>query len=146
MKKWAILLLFLLFPPAAVYANPVIVFDPVSGISFVMVVGSMLLVESIIIAFILFFYHMELIPSFVAVYAGNILMYFFLFLPVLSSTDKVATAELVIVAAEGIYIKIISFFDTFQLNDFRGLKWRVALISAIVGNALSYYIGAVVPW
>jgi len=30
------------------------------------------------------------------------------------------------------------------MEDFKGLKWRTAFISAAVGNALSYYVGIVI--
>ena len=140
MKKWAII--FVLLFSASAFANPVF-FDPVTDIRLVIVLVSTLGLEVFITTIILLFCHMALVPSLIALFLGNITMYFVIFLPIFSVTENLLLAEVVIVAAEGTFIKIISLFDTFQLEDFKKLKWRTAFISALVGNALSYYVGTV---
>jgi hypothetical protein len=39
---------------------------------------------------------------------------------------------------------MLSLLDTFQLEDFKGLKWITAMIIAAAGNALSYYSGIII--
>jgi len=141
MKKW-IVLIVLLFP-ATLLANPV-VFDPFSSIRLVLIIGSLLWLEAAVITIILCFCRMEIVPSFIAMFAGNLAIYFAIFLPVLSAVNNLLIAEATIVTIDGAFIKIISTFDSFQMEDFKGLKWRTAFICAIVGNALSYYVGAVI--
>jgi hypothetical protein len=140
MKKWAVLIVAL-YPAAAAFANP-ISFDPIGTGSFVIVVGSALLVEACLTALLLFFCHMDLTRSFFALLGGNVAIYLFLFLPLLSEVHSVLAAEAVIVAADGAYIKILSTFEPFQMEEFKGLKWRTAFICAAVGNAMSYFVGA----
>jgi hypothetical protein len=139
MRKWAVLILLLY--PAAAFANPVI--DPFSGLQVVIVLGSALGVEVGLITIILFFCHMDPARSFLALLGGNLVIYFFLFQPILSQINSLLAAEAVIVAADGAYIKMLSSFEVFQADDFKGLKWRTAFICAAAGNALSYYIGTV---
>jgi hypothetical protein len=142
MKKWTIFLV-LLYPAATAFANPVN-FDPASWIGYVVVLGSTLGLEAIIITIILLFCHMQPASSFIALLTGNVVMYFAIFRPVLSAVENVWVAELMIIVVEGIFIKVISLFDAFQLEDFKGLKWRTAFICAAAGNALSYYVGTII--
>jgi hypothetical protein len=142
MKKWAVLLI-LLYPAAAAFANPVN-FDPGSWIAFVIVFGATFGLEACVITTILFFCHMAAIPSLIALLIGNASIYFIIFKPLLSAVNNVLVAEVLIIVVEGIFIKIISSIDTFQLEDFKGLKWRTAFIASAVGNALSYYSGAII--
>jgi hypothetical protein len=98
-------------------------------------------VETLVVTTILYFCHMEFVPTLVAVFIGNAAIYFIIFSPLLSAVHNVPAAEMLIIAIEGIYIKIISSIDTFQLEDFKGLKWPTALMIFTVGNALSYLSG-----
>jgi hypothetical protein len=140
-KKWAII--FVLLFPAVAFANPAR-FGPFGSIKMFIVLGSAFGAEVSLITVILFFCHIEPVPAFFTVLAGNLAIYFALFLPILSSFDNLLIAEVVIVATDGAFIKAISQFDTFQMEDFKGLKWPTALIIAAAGNALSYYIGTVI--
>jgi hypothetical protein len=142
MKKWAILLI-LLYPAATAFANPVN-FNHGSWIAFGIVFGATFGLEACVITTILFFCHMEAIPSLIAMLVGNIAIYFIIFKPLLSAVNNVLVAEILIIIVEGIFIKIISLLDTFQQEDFKGLKWRTAFIASAVGNALSYYSGAII--
>jgi hypothetical protein len=49
-----------------------------------------------------------------------------------------------LLALDGIVIKIICLYDTFQQETFKGLKWEYAFLIAAVGNIVSYYVGAVI--
>jgi hypothetical protein len=141
MKKWVVLIVLLF--STVVFANPV-GFDPFKTIGSFFVFGSLLWLETSIITVILFFCHMELVTSFIALFIGNLIIYFAIFLPALSAIDNLLTAEAIIVAVEGIFIKIISRINSFQTEDFKGLKWWTAFIIAAIGNALSYYVGTVI--
>ena len=143
MKKWLVLIV-LLYPAATAFANPVIVFDPFNIIRYILVLGSALGLEVLVATIILFFFHIAVVPALIALFAGNLLMYFAIFQPVLSATGNVPVSEAVIITAEGIFIKAISSFDTFRLEDFRGLKWTSAFIISAVGNMLSYGAGSVI--
>ena len=143
MKKWVVFIV-LLFPATVAFANPVIMPDPLNWVRFVIIFGSCFGSEVLLTTIILFFCHMAVVPLLIALFAGNMVMYFVIFQPVLSATGNVLASEAVIVAVEGAFIKMISSFDTFQLEDFKGLKWRTAFIIAVVGNLLSYYSGTVI--
>ena len=143
MRKWIVL--FLLFFPATVaFANPVIVFDPISAFAYVMVLGSTLGLEVCITTILLLFFHMSPVPVFFALLIGNLAVYFGVFTVLLDAVPSLLIAEVVIVTIEGAFIKLISFFDRFQLETFTRLKWRYAFISAVVGNVVSYYAGTII--
>jgi hypothetical protein len=101
-------------------------------------------VEVCLTAILLFFCHMDPVRSFFALLGGNAAIYFLLFQPLLSVIGNVLAAEAVIVAADGAYIKMLSVFEPFQTEDFKGLKWRTAFICAAAGNVLSYFVGVVI--
>ena len=143
MKKWVVFIL-LLFPATVAFANPTIMPDPLNWVRFVIILGSCFGSEVLITATILFFCHMAVVPLLIALFIGNLVTYFVILQPVLSATGNVLASEAVIVVVEGAFIKMISSFDTFQLEDFKGLKWISAFIIAAVGNALSYYSGAII--
>jgi hypothetical protein len=143
MKKWVIFIL-LLFPATTAFANPVIVHNPAELVGLVIIYVSCFGLEVLLVTTILFFCHMAVVPLLIALFTGNVVMYFVIFQPILSATGNVPASEAVIVAVEGAFIKMISLFDTFQLEDFKGLKWRSAFIIAAVGNLLSYYSGTVI--
>jgi hypothetical protein len=143
MKKWVVFIA-VLFPTTVAFANPTIMPNPLHWVRFVIVFGSCFGLEVLLTTTILFFCHMAVVPLLIALFAGNMVMYFVIFQPVLSVTGNVLASEAVIVAVEGAFIKMISSFDTFQLEDFKGLKWITAFIIAAVGNLLSYSAGIVI--
>jgi hypothetical protein len=143
MKKWVILIA-LLFPATEAFANPTTAFGQFSWVKSIILYVSCFGLEVLLVTTILFFCHMAVAPLLIALFTGNVVMYFVIFQPVLSATGNVPASEAVIVAVEGAFIKVISSFDTFQLEDFKGLKWRTAFIIAAAGNLLSYYSGTVI--
>jgi hypothetical protein len=143
MKKW-VFFIALLFPATTAFANPTTAFGQFSWIKSIILYVSCFGLEVLLVTTILFFCHMAVVPLLIALFAGNVVMYFVIFLPVLSATGNVPASEAVIVAVEGAFIKMLSRFNIFQLEDFRGLKWRTALMIAAVGNLLSYYSGTVI--
>ncbi|MFZ0035006.1 MAG: hypothetical protein WAK60_08485 [Sedimentisphaerales bacterium] len=143
MKKWVVLIA-LLFPATIAFANPTTPFAQFNWIKSIILFGSCFGLEVLLTTTLLFFCHMAVVPLLIALFTGNIVMYFVIFQPVLSATGNVPASEAVIVAVEGAFIKMISSFGTFQLEDFKGLKWRTAFIIAAAGNLLSYYSGVVI--
>jgi hypothetical protein len=143
MKKW-VFLLVLLFPATVAFANPTIIPHPMGLVRSVILYASCFGAEVLLVTTILFFCHMTVVPLLIVLFIGNMVMYFVIFHPVLLATESVLVSEAVIVVVEGAFIKMLSLFDTFQLEDFKGLKWITAFIIAVVGNLLSYYSGIVI--
>jgi len=140
MKKYLVIFL-VLFSTQAVFANPV-VFDPIGSISSIIVVGGAITVEACLVTLLLMFFSMSIKPSFFALFFGNLVLYFAVFLPLLDSLPSVWMSELFIVAADGVMIKVISRCEMFQEMDFKGLKWKYAFLIGALGNSLSYCVGA----
>jgi hypothetical protein len=86
---------------------------------------------------------MSPVPVFLILFAGNLGIYFVVFVPVLDAMISLLVAEMLIVGLEGTFIKLISLSEIFQLETFTQLKWKYAFIIAAVGNIVSYYVGAV---
>ena len=144
MKKLAFLLA-LLFPAAIAFANPkTYQIFPTEGLKVIIYYGSCFGAEVLLVATILFFCHMSVVPLLVTLFTGNLVMYFFIFQSVLEATGDILASEVVIVFVEGVFIKMLSRFDSFQMDDFKGLKWITAFIIAGAGNFISYYSGIVI--
>jgi len=143
MKK-LVFFIALLFPATIAFANPTSNPFPMDWVKSVIFYGSCFGAEVLLVATILYFCHMAVLPLLIALFTGNIVMYFVIFQPVLSTTGNVPVSEAVIVTVEGAFIKMLSLFGIFQLEDFKRLKLRSALIIAALGNLLSYYSGIVI--
>ena len=141
MKKTFIIFMVLFLAKVA-FANP-IVFDPVGSISSIMVLGGAITVEVCLVTLLLLFFSMSVKPLFLALFISNLIIYFVVFLPVLNLLPNLWMAEVLIVAADGIMIKVISLGEMFQEQDFKGLKWKYAFLISMLGNLISYYVGAV---
>lgn len=140
------LLIALLLPATAAYANPTIGLEPLGGIKSVIFYGGCFGAEVLLVATILFFCHMAVLPLLFALFAGNLLGYFFIFQPILEETGNVFASEIIIVFIEAVFIKLLSLFDRFQMEDFKGLKWVTAFIIAAAGNYLSYFSGVMMGY
>ncbi len=138
MRKW-VLLFLLLYPASIAFANPVIIPDPAN----IIVLGSAFFLEASIMTILLFFFHMSPVPVFLTLFAGNLGIYFVVFVPVLDANLSLLAAEMLIVGLEGTFIKLISLSEIFQLETFTLLKWKYAFIIAASGNIVSYYVGTV---
>jgi hypothetical protein len=80
---------------------------------------------------------------FFALFFGDLLLYFVVFLPLLDLMPSLWMAEVLIVAVEGIMIKVISQCEIFWEMDFKKLKWKFAFLIGMLGNVISYYVGTV---
>jgi hypothetical protein len=141
MKHW-IFIVMLCSLAAAAYANPVIMFDPISAIPYAIVLGSATVIEVGLITLVLLFWGIEPVPLYLAAAIGNLVIYFTAFLPLLDSTNM-WISEAVVVALDALLIKLLVRYDTFRGDSFRPLKWPWAFVIAAVGNIVSYYVGVV---
>jgi hypothetical protein len=140
MKKFLVIFV-ILFSAKVAFANPV-VFDPIGSISSIVVVCAAIIVEACLVTLLLLFFRMSVKQLFFALFFGNLVLYFVVFLPILNLLPSLWMAEILIVAADGIMIKVISLCEMFQEMDFKEVKWKYALLIATLGNSFSYCIGA----
>jgi hypothetical protein len=141
MKKFFAIFL-VLFSAKVAFANPV-VFDPIGSVGYFMVLGGAITVEVCLVTLLLLFFDMSVKPLFLALFLGNLVLYFAVFLPLLELLPSLWMAEVLIVAADGILIKVISLCELFQEMSFKGLKWKYAFLIGMLGNLISYYVGTV---
>jgi hypothetical protein len=139
-KRWIVIVLLFCLTGTA-YANPIIVYDPLNILAYVLVLGSAFVIEAGIVTLILLFWGTDPKPVYKALIVGNLAIYFVVFLPLLDFTSKVWIAEGVIVGLDGLMIKMITLFETFQDDTFRPLRWGYAFLIAAVGNVVSFYVG-----
>jgi len=141
MKKFFAIFL-VLFSAKVAFANPV-VFDPIGSVGYFMVLGGAITAEVCLVTLLLLFFDMSVKPLFLALFLGNLVLYFAVFLPLLELLPSLWMAEVLIVAADGILIKVISLCELFQEASFKGLKWKYAFLIGMLGNLISYYVGTV---
>ena len=135
-----ILILLILVPATAAYANPCI--SPTSIAATVVVVIAALCLEVFITSGILLFCGMAAVPTFFALLLGNVASYLGVLTPLAYHFEThVVLVEVAVVAVETIFIKLVSLVPLLQQDNFTGLKWRSALLAVMLGNASSYYIG-----
>jgi len=139
MKKLFVIFI-VLFSAKAAFANPS---DPFGDAFSIAVVAGAIFVEASLAALLLMFFSMSIRPLFFALFFGNLAIYFVVFLPLLDSLPSLWMAEAFIVAADGIMIKVISMCEMFQEMEFEKLKWRYAFLVSMLGNSISYYVGAI---
>jgi len=144
-----VLVVILLLAPSAACANPVIV-NPVSLISFWVVALSALAVEAGVVALLLLFSGLAPLRVFLALLLANLAIFTFGFYPLARDhLIPLPMLEGLIVAADGLAIKLMAGFDAFQSGDFRGLSWLRAAVISLLGNATSFFIGIMAsgsPW
>ena len=146
MRRWWFVPLFLLAASTA-QGNPYIL-DPSSAIAFAVVALFALIVEAGVVALLLFFSGLSILPAFIGYCVTNVLVFLFVFWPLLD-TLPLLPLELLVVVADATAIKLIACIETVQGEDFNGLKWSRALVVSSTGNAISYFIGVIAsrsPW
>ena len=126
-----------------VYANPVI-FDPIGSLAFVLVLISAVAMEAGLVTLTLLFWGMEPKPIYIALYIANVIVYFTVFFPLVRAETNLWIAEAIVVAIDGVLIKMLTRYVTFRDATFRPLRWQYAFLIAAVGNLVSYYVGVVI--
>jgi hypothetical protein len=138
-----------LFLPFAAAANPVVI-EPSSLLAFMVVAFWALVVEAGIVVLLLVFQGMQPLRMFLAYGATNALVFLLVFEPLLSSEKmSVPALEALVVLLDALCIKLLSSFDDLQGDDFQPLGWVRPLWISCVGNAASYFVGAIAshkPW
>jgi hypothetical protein len=136
--------------PLVASANPVIL-DPSSLIAFFVVAIGAFVVEAGIVALLLALRGVAPLRVFIAYFAANAAVFFFLFQPLLmgSSSPPVLALEALVVLIDGLVIKLLVTLVAFQGENYCGVGWLRSLVLAGVGNGLSYFMGYIAsqkPW
>jgi hypothetical protein len=80
---------------------------------------------------------------FLALFIGNAVIYFAVFLPLFNRTSSLWVSEAAVVVLDGLLIKVITRLDAFQQDTFRPVRWVYVFVVAAIGNSVSYYVGLV---
>jgi hypothetical protein len=135
--------------PLVVFANPVIL-DPSSLLAFGIVAFWALIVEAGVVALLLTFQGLNPLRIFIAYGATNVLVFLFVFEPLLNQEwSSVPALEILVVLLDGLAIKLLTCLSAFQGDDFKGVSWLHSFIIFCIGNAASYFIGNIAshkPW
>ncbi len=138
MKKLAFLVM-LLCPAGIVYANPRI--DPTGYIPDLIKIGFSIGSEVFLLTLVLMFFDMAPMPVFLRLLAANVLVYYLVFVPLLSLVSSLWLSEIVIVGLDGVFLKLISQSAGLQGDTYIPIKWRYVFILAAIGNCVSYFAG-----
>src|SRR5437899_1687033 len=99
---------------------------------------------------LLFFRGMAPLKIFGAYFLANILIFFFIFQPLLNREWLPLTLlELLIVAVDGFAIKFLACVGPLQGDAFVGVSWSRSFLVSMFGNATSYFVGCIAshkPW
>jgi hypothetical protein len=148
MWRWLAILIGLLLPLTG-WANPIVI-EPSSLIAFWVVAFWALMVEAGVVALLLTWRGLNPLRIFLAYAMTNALVFLLVFEPVLSSGKiSVPALEGLVVLLDAISIKLLTYVDALQGDDFKGVSWLHALCFSFFGNAVSYFIGNIAshkPW
>ena len=144
------LLGLVLFIPLVARANPVMLDIP-SLMAFWIVAFWAFVVEAGVVALMLAFRGVSLLRVFAAYSIANALVFIFVFQPLLerTGTSFVPLLELLVVVIDGLIIKLLVTFPSFQAGNYRSVSWLRSTVISGVGNALSYFVGYIAsrrPW
>lgn len=136
-----------LLVPLAAYANPVIL-NPSSLIAFGIVAFWSFVLETGVVALLLTFSGLAPMRIFGGYFATNLIVFWFLFCPLLRRVP-LPMLEALVVVADSVAIKLLSCLGSIQQDEFRGVTWLRAGLIALVGNATSFFVGVIAmgsPW
>jgi hypothetical protein len=134
--------------PLTAMANPVMI-DPESLLAFAMVAFWAFVVEASIVALLLAFRGLQPLRVFVTYFVVKVVVFIFLFQPLLEHNWPIPLLEFIVVCANGLIIKILVGFEALQSDNYSGLSWVSALAISLFGNAASYFVGLIAsrkPW
>ena len=147
-RKHVVFVLFL-FAPLAARANPVSI-DGTSLLAFCIVAFWAFVIEAGVVALFLAFRGMAPLRLFSAYFVANVLVFFFVFQPLLAREWlPVPAIELLVVLIDGLAIKFLTGLGPLQGDDYSAVSWSFALIASAFGNSASYFVGAIAshkPW
>jgi len=117
-------------------------------IAFGFVAVAALVVEAGIVALLLAFSGLSTTRVFAGFLVMNMMIFFLLFCPLLGELHW-SLLEILVVIVDGVFIKLLAGFGSFQNEGYRGVTFvRAGVISAI-GNAMSFFVGVIAagaPW
>jgi hypothetical protein len=136
--------------PLVARANPVML-DPSSLLAFGIVVFWAFVVEAGVVALLLTFRGVAPLRIFFAYLLGNAAVFFFVFQPLLESSRNlpVLMLEILVIVIDGLIIKLLVTFDSFQGDSYRGVSWVRSTAISSIGNGISYFVGYLAarrPW
>jgi len=138
-----------LFTPSSAFADPVNI-EPSSLLAFWVVAFWALVVEAAIVALLLTLCGLNPLRIFMAYWLANVLVFLFVFEPLLSSEKaSVPVLEGLVVVLDAISIKLLSSLDALQGGNFTSVTCLRSLCISGAGNAASYFIGSIAqhkPW
>ena len=140
-------ILVLLLMPLVARANPVMI-DGQSLIAFGIVAFWALVIESGIATLTLVSSGLMIVPSFGTLIVANVALFLFAFLP-LTSRVSLWFLEPGVILADALLLKLVASAPFLQGGGFVGVSWRRALVASLLGNAASFFIGALgsgAPW
>jgi hypothetical protein len=138
-----------LFIPMAVLANPV-VFEPSSWVAFMVVAFWALIVETGVVTLLLTFCGMDPLRTFLAYWVANVLVFLFVFEPLLRSGNaSVPILEGLVVLLDALSIKLLTSLGALQGDNFKSVTFLRSLCISAIGNSVSYFVGSIAshrPW
>ncbi len=137
----------LLMMPLIAWANPVAI-DGQSLIAFAVVAFWALVIESGIVTLVLISSGALIVPLFGTLIIANVAIFLLAFLP-LTGRVSLWLLEPGVVLVDALLIKLVASVPFVQGGGFLGVNWRQALLSSILGNAASFFVGVLAsgePW
>lgn len=138
-----------LLVPLLARANPVII-DPGSLVAFGIVAFAAFVVEAGLVALLLLFRGLAPLRFFGAFFLVNFAVFAGFFQPLLRHEGlPLPVLEAGVVALDGAGLWLLSRLAALQGNAYRGVSWWQAGLTALAGNAASFWVGVVAsnkPW
>jgi hypothetical protein len=136
-----LLILLLLLAVSTARANPVML-DEHNLIAFPIVAAAALVVEAGVVALLLLFSGFAPTPTFGGYLVANLVVFgSLLSAQFFGHAIPIPLFELLAVSADAACIKLLSAFEPFQGDDFRGVTWLRAGLVSCAGNSTSFFVG-----
>jgi len=99
-----------------------------------------LISESLADSILLNFLKLRFLPIVLVLTLANVLVYYFIFIPMMMNSVEMLWAEAMIVAIDAAIIQIASYIYILQREEFNGVKVYYSLLIALIGNVISWAI------
>jgi hypothetical protein len=142
MRRFFLIALLLAATATTTIANPIVELPKASMLAIPIVVFAALVVETGVVALILTFKGLLPLRVFYGYGVTNLAVYLLLFLPLLIKLKMpIILLEALVVVSDAICIKLITSIDNMQGDDYQGVGWRYAFLTACAGNTVSVLVG-----
>ena len=140
MRRFLFIVISLLIASSA-RANPISL-GADNLIAFPIVAASALVVEAGVVALLLFFSGFAPATTFGGYFLTNLVVFgSLLSAQFFGHTIPIPLFELLAVTGDAVCIKLLSAFEPFQGDDFRGVSWLRAGLISCAGNSTSFFVG-----